>query len=81
MSVRRLLWDVDPDSVDVNRHGRFLIRRVLDFGDVASVNWLRRTYSDAEIKDAIADGRGLAHKTFVFWETYFRQKAQAAGVR
>jgi hypothetical protein len=80
-SVSKLLWDVEPDSVDVRRHARFLIRRVLDFGDVASVNWLRRTYSDAQIQDAIAGGRGLAHKTFVFWDFYFRQKAQAIGVR
>jgi Holliday junction resolvasome RuvABC ATP-dependent DNA helicase subunit len=80
-SVRKLLWDVEPSSVDVQRHARFLIRRVLDFGDVASVNWLRRTYTDAEIQDVVARGRGLAHKTIVFWNLYFRQKAQATGVR
>ena len=80
-SVARLLWDVRPESVDTRRHARFLIRRVLDFGDVPALNWLRRTYSETEIRDVVARGRGLAHKTLAFWNLYFQQKSQAQGVR
>lgn len=69
-SVSRLLWDVRKETVDPKRHGKFLIRRVLDFGDVAAVNWLRRTFSEEAIRQVVTEGRGLSHKTLAFWRHY-----------
>jgi len=69
--IQNLFWDVRKETVDVNRHSQFIIRRVLDFGDVAAINWLRRTYPDNLLKQVIKTGRGLAHKTIVFWRDYF----------
>jgi hypothetical protein len=71
-SVRRLFWDVSPASVDIRRHARFIIRRVLDYGDAETLNWLRRTYSEDEIRAVVASGRGLARKTLAFWNQYFK---------
>lgn len=69
--IQNLFWDVRKETVDVNRHSQFIIRRVLDFGDVAAINWLRRTYPDNLLKQVIKIGRGLARKTIVFWRNYF----------
>ncbi len=69
--VRGLLWDVDPTVVDVRRHARFMIRRVLDYGDARDINWLRRTYSDDEIRSVVRAQRGLARKTLVFWNCHY----------
>ncbi|UCD83513.1 MAG: hypothetical protein JSU92_09420 [Deltaproteobacteria bacterium] len=69
--LNNLLWDVRKETVDINRHSQFVIRRVLDFGDVAAVNWLRRTYPDNLLKQVIKTGRGLTRKTIVFWRNYF----------
>ena len=69
--VRRLFWDVRPETVEVTRHGKWLIKRILDWGDAESINWLRATYSEEEIKRVVIAKRGLARKTWVFWMTYF----------
>ncbi len=69
--VRRLLWDVRVETVDIKRHSRFIIRRVLDFGDPAAVKWLRKTYPDDTIKQVVAEKRGLALKTLAFWTAYY----------
>ena len=45
-----LFWDTDPGTLDLRRNARFIIRRVLDYGDAAAVNWLRRNYSEDEIR-------------------------------
>lgn len=69
--VQTLFWDVKREEVDVQRHCEFIIRRVLDFGDVAALNWLRQTYADKTIKEVVNSGRGLAGKTLAFWSLYY----------
>jgi hypothetical protein len=70
-AVSRLFWDVERDSVDVERHRDWIIGRVLDWGNVDALVWLRRTYGDEALKRVATRGRGLARKTCVFWRTYF----------
>jgi hypothetical protein len=77
--IRRLLWHVDADSVDVASHRRFLIRRILDLGDAAAVRWLRQTYADVQIKDVLQSGRGLHPKTLAFWQAHYHLPHGAAG--
>jgi hypothetical protein len=74
--IARLLWDVKKDEVDVNRHARFLIRRVLEFGDAISLNWIRKTYSEEVIKEVVKAKRGLDRKTLAFWTLYYGLPAE-----
>ncbi|MCK4527359.1 hypothetical protein KAW18_08300 [candidate division WOR-3 bacterium] len=69
--VSKLFWDVKKESVDTQKHSLFIIRRVLDYGDAASLAWLRKTYSENLIKKVIQSKRGLQHKTLIFWEKYY----------
>lgn len=34
---RRLFWDVDPETIDENRHRRFIIERVLQRGTLEDI--------------------------------------------
>lgn len=65
--VMRLLWDADRDQVDVRRHERYIVRRVLEHGDPESVRWLREVYGDGAIRQAVSSGRGLTAMTARFW--------------
>jgi hypothetical protein len=69
--VSALFWDIDPRTLDLRRNARFIIRRVLDYGDAAAVNWLRRNYSDDDIRSVVAQPRGLARKTLAYWNQHF----------
>ena len=69
--VKALFWDVDPRTLDLRRHARFIIRRVLDYGDAAVVNWLRRNYSEDDVRSVVAQPRGLAPKTLAYWNRHF----------
>ena len=69
--ITKLFWDVKKETIDITKHSSFIIRRILDYGDVRELNWLRKTYSDEIIKNVIRSKRGLHHKTLVFWETYY----------
>lgn len=64
-----LFWDVDFSSVDLDTHRSFIIRRVLDCGDLDAITWLRRTVGDAGIRDwfLAKDGGGLEPRKLRFW--------------
>ncbi|MEO0116758.1 MAG: hypothetical protein ABIK97_04340 [candidate division WOR-3 bacterium] len=70
--IQKLFWDVKRDKVEINRHASFIIRRVLDFGNVKALNWLRNTYPPSRIREVIQKKRGLAPKTLTFWTEYFK---------
>jgi len=70
--VLRLLWDVDREKVDVRRHRRFLIARVLDHGDPETVRWARRTYGDKALMEVVDSSTALSPQTAGFWRTLLR---------
>jgi len=45
-----LFWDVNPKKIDVKRHARYIIERVLELGEPGEVSWLFRQYPKKEIK-------------------------------
>ncbi len=71
-SVLRLLWDVDRSKVDIRQHQRFLIARVLDYGDPETVRWLRRTYGDEALLEVVDSGAALSPRTAGFWRALLR---------
>ncbi|HLC69654.1 MAG TPA: hypothetical protein VJH75_01255 [Patescibacteria group bacterium] len=40
-----LFWDVDPKTIDEKKHARYIIERVLDFGNDKEVRWVYHNYS------------------------------------
>ncbi|MEK9149557.1 MAG: hypothetical protein AAB267_05865, partial [Candidatus Desantisbacteria bacterium] len=33
-SIKRLFWDVDKDSVDIDQHRFYIISRIIDYGNI-----------------------------------------------
>jgi hypothetical protein len=69
--VRALFWDTDPATLDLRRHARYIICRVLDYGDHAALNWLRRAFGDDAVRRVVESGAPLHPKTLSFWRRYF----------
>lgn len=68
-----LFWDVDPKTIDPQKHARYIIERVLEFGNDEEVRWLARYYSPEKIKDTIRRSRGVLHeKTKALWSLVFQ---------
>ncbi|MBI4716115.1 MAG: hypothetical protein HY760_09320 [Nitrospirae bacterium] len=65
--LKSYLWDVDPASVDEKTHGRFLIERLLEEGDVEAVRWVFATFPRTTIREVIRDTRRLSRRSAVFW--------------
>ncbi len=68
--LQRLFWDHDPDSIDLDRHRRQVIRRILTRGDWEAIQWLRGEVGDDGWRDWFEEtrGRGLDPRRLRFWE-------------
>jgi hypothetical protein len=64
-----LFWDVE--EVDPKKHSRFVIERVLNFGDREDFTWLREFYGEKRIKEVVLESRNLNAKSQNFWCGYF----------
>jgi hypothetical protein len=63
-----LFWDVDPKTIDQKKHARYIIERILEFGNDEEVRWLFRRYPHRTIKNTLNRSRGVLHaKTKGLW--------------
>jgi hypothetical protein len=61
-----LFWDVDVESLDMDKHKLYLIRRVMEYGKLNDWQLLKSRYSMDEIKNAIMSARSMDPKVISF---------------
>jgi hypothetical protein len=62
-----ILWDVDPLSVDEQRHAGFLIRRVLTEGRPEQVAWMFARYGRPRVLESLHTDRALPRRVSGAW--------------
>lgn len=67
-----LFWDVDPKTIDPKKHAKYIIERVLDFGDDKEVRWIFHYYSPRLIKNTIDKSRVLHAKSKALWSLFYQ---------
>ncbi len=65
--LRALFWDTDFDHLCVEGHERYVIERVLEYGDVPAVRWLMNRFSKEQIAETLRRTRRLSPKSAYFW--------------
>ena len=63
-----LFWDVDPKTIDPQKHARYIIERILDFGNDREVRWMWKHYNRAFIKSTAHTSRVLLPQSRAFWQ-------------
>lgn len=69
--LRPLFWEVDFDRLRVQGHERYLIERVLEYGDDWAICWLQRTFSPATVADVVRRSRKISRNTATLWALVF----------
>jgi hypothetical protein len=66
---KTLFWDVS--EVDDHKNGRFVIERILNFGNENDFNKALEVYGKEEIASVVRESRNLDRKSQSFWCQYF----------
>jgi uncharacterized protein DUF6922 len=69
--LKSLFWDTNFESFHPEDHPDYTIFRVLELGDDEAVEWLRRTFSESEIRRVLSTERRLSAKSANFWALFF----------
>lgn len=70
-----LFWDVDK-GIDTDEYWFFVIERVLEYGNMQSLNWLFASYTKEQIKQVVSESSGLSQKTASCWRNYFELREE-----
>lgn len=62
-----LFWDVDPKTIDPKKNARYVIERILDFGNDEEVRWMAQYYSRRMIRSVVEKSRVLHDKSKSLW--------------
>jgi len=75
--IKRLFWDVDKNTVDLKLHRSYIIRRIMDDGNIEDVKWMLHSYSSGDIIEVVKKSRGLSRRSAWFWVHYFQISPEA----
>lgn len=62
-----LFWDINPRTLDPDTHARYIIARILDFGNDREVRWMWHRYPKRTIRSVVERSRGLHAQTRALW--------------
>lgn len=65
---RSLFWDVDPKKIDPKKHERYVIPRIINFGNEREMKWMFDRYEHSLIRGVLYDAPDLFHKARAFWK-------------
>lgn len=65
--LRPLFWDTNFDRLRIPGHERYIIERVLEYGDVPEVRWMMQRFPREQIVETLRLSRGLSRKSARFW--------------
>lgn len=63
-------WDVDFNSLSLIETPDFILKRLLDLGNVNALKWAKSKFSNQAISRIILSSRDLSKKTVNFWFKY-----------
>lgn len=65
--IKSLLWDVDISSIDLEKHYKYVIERIIEYGDVAEVKWMQKTFSKDQIIEILKTSKRISAKSGNFF--------------
>jgi len=66
---KSLFWDVNPDKLDPQKNARFIIGRVLDFGNLKEWKVIKEFYGLSKIKEVARKHIFSSARDVHFWST------------
>lgn len=70
--VLTLLWDVDISQIDIDKHQKYIIERIVEYGDIAEIKWMQSVYSREQISRVVSDSKRISRKAGDFFAFIYK---------
>ena len=54
---KKYFWDTEFDKLDIKKNMKYIISRLYCYGDINEIKWLKRVYSDEDIRNVAKNSR------------------------
>ncbi|KUG22960.1 hypothetical protein ASZ90_007245 [hydrocarbon metagenome] len=72
LEKQELFWDVNLAQLDKNAHKRFIVKRILQFGDLDDLRWALTFYGYDGVRSIfLSSADQFDNKSRNFWRFYF----------
>ena len=68
---KALFWDIDSDTLDIKKHSKYIIERVIKRGSLEDWFYLKKIYTRNKILNESLHIRSLDKKSLYFLSNYF----------
>lgn len=62
-----LFWDTDVKKLDIQKNAKYIIERIMDFGNEDEARWMRRYYSKSLLSEVVDKSRVLGSSSKTLW--------------
>lgn len=66
----KFFWDTDTSRLNIKRHSRYIIERVLELGDLKAFTWIERLYPGSLIIEVVRESRKISERSKKFWAVW-----------
>ncbi len=70
-TLYKFFWDVNPEKLDPARNYRYILERLMEYGDDEAFRWMIKTYSKQKIIEVVKNSRAVSEKTASFWSNMY----------
>jgi hypothetical protein len=70
-SAYKYFWDIDPADLAVSKYPRYVIERLLEYGDFPELRWLFRNFRRDTIIGILKTSGRLSKRRASAWANYF----------
>ena len=67
-SLKPYFWDTDIKKLSLTKHATYIIERILEWGNLDAVKWLRGIYPEKMFLEVLDTSRSISHKSWHFWK-------------
>ena len=71
-SFRKYFWDCNFDDLSVKKYPKFILERVLNFGSLQHIQWIKCKVGDEYFRKIATQSRRLDKKTLNYWKTIYQ---------
>ncbi len=62
-----LFWDTNPKKLDLQKNAKYIIERIMDFGNERDVKWMRKQYPKELLAQVSKSSRQLHTSSKTLW--------------
>lgn len=70
LKKKHLFWDINIKELDPYKHKKFILERILNYGDVDDFKWALNQYGKQGLKEV--NFKRLDKKSANFWQLYLK---------